>query len=228
MSLLGWSGLDRNSWLEAVKSSARIIILGLVCIVLAWAILRIASPGTDHDVALALYNTGANETIAQIWWVIASVGDLAWVPLIFWLYVFRNNKHEWTSAAVLAVAMVAALAATDILKLAFHLPRPFTEYRCPAGNAVDCFVPRLEQPTNYAYPSGHATNAFTVATIIWARYKPWRIPFLALGLGTGIGVVVLGLHFLSDVVGGAFLGMLSASFALSMARLRSADATVTS
>ncbi len=221
MSLLGLSGLDRKSWLQALKSSARIIILGLVGIILAWTILRIASPGTDHDVALTLYNIGASETIARGWWIIASVGDLIWVPLIFWLYVFRNNRHEWTTAVVLAVAMVAAMAATDILKLAFHLPRPFTQY--PSE-----FTAHFEQPTNYAYPSGHTTNAFTVATIIWTRYKPWRIPFLSLGLGTGIGMVVLGLHFPSDVIGGAFLGMLSASFALSMAKLRSADATVTS
>src|SRR6266849_5500798 len=120
MSLLGLSGLDRKSWLQALKSSARIIVLGIGGIILAWAILRIASPGTDHDVALAVYNTGASNTIAYVWYAIASVGDLIWVPLIFWLYVFRNNKHDWTSATVLAVAMVAAMAATDILKLAFH------------------------------------------------------------------------------------------------------------
>ncbi len=215
MSLLGLSGLDRSSWLEALKLSARIIILGLVGIILPWAILRIASPGTDHDLALALYNTGSSETVARAWWAIASVGDLIWIPLIFWLYVFRNNKHDWTTAVILAVAMVAAMAATDILKLAFHLPRPFAQY--PSE-----FTARMEQPTNYAYPSGHTTNAFTVAAIIWARYKSWRIPFLALGLGTGIGMIVLGLHFPSDVIGGAFLGMLSASFALSVARLRSA------
>lgn len=216
MSLLGLSGLDRKSWLQALKSSTRIIILGLAGIILAWAILRIASPGTDHDAALALFHTGSNDTVASAWWTIASVGDLIWVPLIFWLYVFRNNKHEWTTAVILAVAIVAAMAATDILKLAFHLPRPFTQY--PSE-----FTARMEQPTNYAYPSGHTTNAFTVASIIWARYKPWRIPFLALGLGTGIGMIVLGLHFPSDVIAGAFLGMLSASFALSMARLRSAS-----
>src|SRR2546428_5864431 len=195
MSLLGLLGLDRKSWLQALKSSARIIILGLSGIILAWAILRIASPRTDHDLALAFYNTGSSGTVALAWWAFASVGDLIWVPLIFWLYVFRNNKHEWTTAVILAVAMVAAMAATDVLKLAFQLPRPFTQY--PSE-----FTHRMELPTNYAYPSGHTTNAFTVAIIIWTRYKPWRIPFLALGLGTGTGMVVLGLHFPSDVIAG--------------------------
>src|SRR5881397_4289689 len=148
MSLVGLSGLNRKSWLQALKSSARIIVLGLVGIILAWAILRVAFPVTDHDVALALYNTGASETVARAWWVIVSVGDLIWVPLIFWLYVFRNNKHEWTSSAVLAVAMVAAMAATDILKMAFNLSRPFKEY--PSGWPSP-FVRIGNNPTNAAY-----------------------------------------------------------------------------
>ncbi len=219
------SGLDGKSWFQALRSSARIIILGLVGIILAWALLRIASPGTDHDAALALYNTGAGETVARAWWGIASIGDLIWVPLIFWLYVFRNNKHEWTSAVILAVAMVAAMAATDILKMGFNLPRPFKGYPSAWPSP---FVRVGNNPTNAAYPSGHTTNAFTVAAIIWTRYKPWRLPFLALGLGTAVGMVVLGYHFPSDVIAGAFLGIIAGSFALSMAKLRSTDAAVTS
>lgn len=224
MSLLGWRGLDRKSWLQALRSSARIIIIGLSGIILAWVILRIASPTTDHDLALGIYNTGMDETVARAWWVIASIGDLIWVPLIFWLYVFRSDKHDWTSSVVLAVAMVSAMAATDILKAAFNLPRPFKGYPLDWPSQ---FVRIGNNPTNAAYPSGHTTNAFTVATIIWARYKAWRAPFLALAIGTGIGMIVLGYHFPSDVIAGACLGMIAGSFALSMAKLRSDGQPVT-
>src|SRR5207253_869809 len=93
-----------------------------------------------------------------------------WVPLVFWLYVFRNDSSEWTSSLILAVAMVSAMALTDILKAAFNLPRPS---QVPSLG----ITPRGEIPTNPGFPSGHTTNAFTVATVIWSRYPVWRIPF---------------------------------------------------
>ena len=58
-----------------------------------------------------------------------------------------------------------------------------------------------------AFPSGNAAKIFAVATIVWLYYPRWRWLGVLLVILSVIGVVGLYFHFVSDVIGGAFLGM---------------------
>ncbi len=209
MSLLGRAGLDLRSWAKSLRAAERIILVCTGGFVLALLGLRILGTSADTYLSIALYNLISGNTLVPLIYGIATVGDLIWVPLVFWLYVFRKDSNEWTSSLILAVAMVTAMALTDLLKTAFNLPRPL-------GIAA-----RGEIPTNPGFPSGHTTNAFTVATVIWSRYPAWRVPFVVLAISTGVSMVILGLHFPSDVLGGVFLGIFCGTFVLSLTKLRS-------
>ena len=214
MSLLGRAGLDLRSWAKSLRATERTVLVCIVGFVLALLGLRILGTSADTYLSIAIYNLISGNTLVPLIYGIATVGDLIWVPLVFWLYVFRKDSNEWTSSLILAVAMVTAMALTDLLKTAFNLPRPFQV--SSLGIAA-----RGEIPTNPGFPSGHTTNAFTVATVIWSRYAAWRIPFIVLAISTGVSMVILGLHFPSDVLGGVFLGIFCGTFVLSLAKLRS-------
>ena len=214
MSLLGRAGLDLRSWAKSLRASKRIILICIVGFILALLGLRILGTPADTYLALAFYHSLSSDSFVPLIFGIATLGDLIWVPLVFWLYVFRNDSSEWTSSLILAVAMVSAMALTDILKAAFNLPRPS---QVPSLG----ITPRGEIPTNPGFPSGHTTNAFTVATVIWSRYPVWRIPFVLLASATGVSMIILGLHFPSDVIGGVFLGIFCGTFVLGLAKLRS-------
>ena len=214
MSLLGSAGLDLRSWAKSLRAAERVILICIIGFVLALLGLRILGTSAETSLSIALYNLISGNTLVPIIYGIATVGDLIWVPLVFWLYVFRKDSNEWTSSLILAVAMVTAMALTDLLKTAFNLPRPFQV--SSLGIAA-----RGELPTNPGFPSGHTTNAFTVATVIWSRYPAWRIPFIVLAISTGVSMIILGLHFPSDVLGGVFLGIFCGTFVLSLAKLRS-------
>ena len=59
---------------------------------------------------------------------------------------------------------------------------------------------------NPSMPSGHASIAFSAATILGYRYPKWRIP-LYIGAGVvGFSRVYLGRHYVSDVLVGAAIG----------------------
>ena len=212
MSLLGKAGLDARSWAKSLAASRRVVFL---CVIgfLVGLVLRTLGTSVDIDVSIRLYNSISTGMPVTIVFAIATVGDLIWAPLILWLYVFRKDKNESTSALILAVAIVMAMVLTDLLKTAFNLPRPFQISSLG-------LAPRGETPTNPGLPSGHTTNAFTVATVMWSRYPAWRIPFLALAASTGICMIILGLHFPSDVIAGTFLGVFCGTFALGLAKLR--------
>ena len=214
MSLLGKAGLDPRSWAKSLRVSKRIILICIVGFILALLGLRILGTPADTYVALALYHSISSDSFVPLIFGIATLGDIIWVPLVFWLYVFRKDSNEWTSSLILAVAMVSAMALTDILKAAFNLPRPSQVLSLG-------ITPRGEIPTNPGFPSGHTTNAFTVARVIWSRYPAWRVPFLLLAIATGVSMIILGLHFPSDVIGGVFLGIFCGTFVLGLAKLRS-------
>ena len=214
MSLLGRAGLDLRSWATSLRASHRIILACLLGFVLALLGLRILGTPADTYLALAFYHSLSSDSFVPLIFGIATLGDIIWVPLVFLLYVFRRDSNEWTSSLILAVAMVSAMALTDILKAAFNLPRPV---QVPSLG----ITPRGEIQTNPGFPSGHTTNAFTVATVIWSRYPSWRVPFVLLAIATGVSMIILGLHFPSDVIGGVFLGIFCGTFVLGLAKLRS-------
>lgn len=71
-----------------------------------------------------------------------------------------------------------------------------------------------------AYPSGHTTGAFAVATVVvvwlvgpstpaWGRARRASVGMLAalLAAGVGLGMVALGAHYVTDVVGGVCVGV---------------------
>jgi undecaprenyl-diphosphatase len=214
MSLLGRAGLDLGSWAKSLRAAERIILVCIAGFAVALLGLRILGASADTYLSVALYNLISGNTFVPLIYGIATVGDLIWVPLVFWLYVFRKDSNEWTSSLILAVAMVTAMALTDLLKTAFNLPRPFQV----SSLGISA---RGEIPTNPGFPSGHTTNALTVATVMWSRYPAWRIPFIVLAISTGVSMIILGLHFPSDVLGGVFLGISCGTFALGLAKLRS-------
>src|SRR3989442_10466407 len=214
MSLLGRAGLDLRSWAKSLRASHRIILACLIGFVLALLGLRILGTSADTYLALAFYHSLSSDSFVPLIFGIATLGDIIWVPLVFWLYVFRKDSNEWTSSLILAVAMVSAMALTDILKAAFNLQRPV---QVPSLG----IMPRGEIPTNPGFPSGHTTNAFTVATVIWSRYPSWRVPFVLLAIATGVSMIVLGLHFPSAAIGGVFPGIFCGTFVLGLARLKS-------
>lgn len=212
MSLLGRAGLDLKSWVKSLAASRSVVLICIGGFAVAVG-LRTLGTSADSDLASGIYHLISPGTLITALYGIATVGDLIWAPLIFWLYVLRKDSNESTSALLLAVAMVTAMALTELLKTAFNLPRPF---QVPSLG----LSPRGEVPTNPGLPSGHTTNAFTVATVMWTRYPAWRAPFVALAIATGTFMIILGLHFPSDVLAGTFLGIFCGTFALGLGKIR--------
>ena len=221
MSLLGRTELDFRSWARSLRISAKILLICLAGLFLSWLVLRVLATPADKNIFLAIYNAGCDKTVASLAWAIATVGSEIWMPLVFWLYVFRNNRYGWTSAVLFAVSIILSMVLVDLLKALFGLSRPPQVFGPPVEYCV-------ASPTNAAFPSGHTSRAFTVATVIWTRYPKWKVPFLALALATGLSMIIIGYHFPSDVLGGAFTGIAIGTFTVNLSRVRSDRETVTS
>lgn len=108
-----------------------------------------------------------------------------------------GNKNLKKIAAVLAIAFLLASLVTEDIKDLVQRPRPY------AGIA-----PSYLYTSNYSFPSGHALTAFIAATIILA-YFGWKwglVSYLVAAL-IGISRIVLDVHYPSDVIAGAAIGI---------------------
>jgi undecaprenyl-diphosphatase len=124
-------------------------------------------------------------------------GDSLFVLLALALEWWLGNA-DWKSLAITLVIGVGVTAlAVLLVKLAVRRPRP-------AGDWGQLY--RKTDP--HSFPSGHAARACMLAVVAIGLGPPWLGILLAFwALLVGLSRVILGVHYLSDVLAGAFLGV---------------------
>jgi len=125
------------------------------------------------------------------------------IAVIILLYYLK----EHFISILYAVMMLIVVPAYRIVKYILGRQRP----------SID-FI----HETGYSYPSGHTTGAFTFFVglyvfyqILYKEEQNYLLLVICISLATLVGLsrIILGVHFLSDVIGGALLsGILITSF----------------
>jgi undecaprenyl-diphosphatase len=128
---------------------------------------------------------------------------------LVWLVVGLAGAcvHRARAAGVwqMAVALVLVSAiGNSIIKPLVHRPRPPATARSAALVA--------DRPSTYSFPSGHAASSFAAAYALSRAWPSASIPLWLLAALVGFSRWYLGLHYPSDIVGGALLGLAVAWF----------------
>jgi undecaprenyl-diphosphatase len=117
--------------------------------------------------------------------------------------LFVLARGEGRRAAVAAgLGACLALLVAHFVAGAVDRPRPFVDH--PGAHL---FVAHAADP---GFPSDHATAAFAIALSLWLRQRLIGAVALGLALVLALSRVVVGVHYPSDVVAGALLGMAAA------------------
>jgi undecaprenyl-diphosphatase len=104
--------------------------------------------------------------------------------------------------AVGAGALSSAAGIAVFLKL-----KRWTGRRRPCAIEPHCWATLLP-PDQFSFPSGHSITAFAVVVSVAFFYPVLMAGLLFCALSVAVSRILLGMHFLSDVVAGAAIGSL--------------------
>lgn len=170
----------------------------------------------DYKVIDFLQSRGANEALDPFIVFITKIGDsgFIWFLIIGILLLFRKQRKVGV-VSFISLGMVSVLG-EFLLKNLVQRERPF---RVIEG--IDLII---DAPSDFSFPSMHSGSSFAVACVL-LFYWGWKAsPFMALAIAIATSRAYLFVHFTSDVIVGAVLGIMTAAVSIAFDQVVNIDA----
>jgi undecaprenyl-diphosphatase len=162
------------------------------------------------DRPLTLFCQDLNPEAVQVFQWITKLGKSTGYLIVFFvLFVFFKCYLRRPIAANRALFLFAAVAlsglATDLIKPLVGRLRPKLLFEADLYG-FDPF--RIGYEYN-SFPSGHATTVFALAAALSFFFPRWRLPLFSFAAVVGLSRIIVGAHYLSDVMAGATVGVMT-------------------
>lgn len=124
---------------------------------------------------------------------------VAFIAIIL-LMAEKDLRKKFSYYAVLAFSVILSRGIfTEMIRFVYQRARPFIELG---------FTPLFFE-NSHSFPSGHAAFFFAVAGAVWLSDKKWGWRFFAAAALMGLARVFAGVHWPSDILAGAAVGIFS-------------------
>lgn len=134
-------------------------------------------------------------------------GGMIWILLglvLLFLGWKKRKSLAWGLAVLLSLGSNAVVCNLLLKPLAART-RPYDVL------GYDILIPPL---SDYSFPSGHTSASFAAATAIYAIHPGWGKAAYVFAALMGLSRLYLGVHFVTDVVVGALIGVVMAKVTL--------------
>ena len=169
------------------------------------------------DRAIVLFVNGLHTPLLdEIMWFLS--GRFSMIPLYLLLLILLKSQNSWRNTIMILSGLTLSILLAD--QISVHLfKNGFERYRPSHNEELKYLLHFYEvkpgeyyQGGKYGFVSSHAANFFAMIAFIYAFYKEkknWILAGLILvGILVAISRIYLGVHYFSDVLVGATLGIL--------------------
>lgn len=153
---------------------------------------------------LWLHTITGNSVIDTLMRFISTFGNKGAIFVAAGFILLINKKTRKTGLIVLTALLLNMLVVNLTLK-------PFVDRIRPYDYAG--VVPLISPLSDASFPSGHTSAAFAFLSGVWKCSKPIRISALVFALLMAFSRMYLFVHFPTDVLAGALIGILCGVFA---------------
>lgn len=136
------------------------------------------------------------------WRAITHLGDggMFWIILAVILLIWKRTRGAGGAAALALI--IGALVTNVVLKNAVARIRPY--------EVVEGLTCIIERQHDFSFPSGHTCASFAAAFALYQTLpKKWGAACLILAALISLSRLYVGVHYPSDVLGGAVIGILA-------------------
>ncbi len=149
-----------------------------------------------------------------IWPYITDYAQLLPVKIAFvlvWLLLIVRGGRIGRTAALLLIPTIALAdqLSSSVIKEIVSRPRPC--HTVDGVQVIHAIHLLVDCGPGKSFPSSHAVNNFAAATLFSLLYRKWSWAFFAWASCIALSRVAVGVHYPSDVLGGAIIGIVVAS-----------------
>lgn len=158
-----------------------------------------------------------NTILTPVMSIVSLLGTKGAVFFLLGVVLLCSRKWRKVGVAMLGALAITTVCNSVIVKELLARPRPFdldydwwlAVYRYPG------FVAR---PDSFSFPSGHTAAAFAAATAAFCQSRKGGLLLGAFALLMGFSRVYLEVHYCTDVIFGAFSGVVYALIAVAVVK----------
>jgi len=118
------------------------------------------------------------------------------------VFIFKQKpwKEKWLVFIFSGLCLILSRGIlTEVIRFFYYRPRPFELL------GITSLIPE----SGASFPSGHAAFLFALALVLFYFNRRWGIWFFILAFLNGLARIFTGVHWLSDILGGFLIALLS-------------------
>ncbi len=128
---------------------------------------------------------------------------VAFFLVLLYFAVYPKWEKLYIFGVTTTSIIISRLGVTEIIRYFTQRPRPFLTYSINKLLSNGWFY----SDTEWSFPSGHSVFFFAMATAIYLYNKKWGVWFFIAAILMNISRIIAGVHYPSDILGGAIVGI---------------------